>query len=118
MYNFICNNYCDGDDIILTGFSRGAFTARSVADLIAWAGLLTPDGLDQFFAIFKDYTSLGDGSRDVKDYLCKIDPYAGQQGKARLQWEAQRKEDYQTGLRDVSAQLSSAREDSFSPACR
>ncbi|KAK4190350.1 hypothetical protein QBC35DRAFT_461086 [Podospora australis] len=28
-YSFICANYADGDEIILLGFSRGAFTARS-----------------------------------------------------------------------------------------
>ena len=40
IYNYICNNYVDGDEIILTGFSRGAFTARSVADMISSVGLL------------------------------------------------------------------------------
>ena len=39
IYNYICNNYVDGDEVILTGFSRGAFTARSVADMIASVGL-------------------------------------------------------------------------------
>ncbi|KAK1953667.1 hypothetical protein LY78DRAFT_455470 [Colletotrichum sublineola] len=29
-YRFICDNYNPGDEIILIGFSRGAFTARSV----------------------------------------------------------------------------------------
>src|SRR6266536_3572662 len=29
-YSFICNNYCDGDEIFLFGFSRGAYTARSI----------------------------------------------------------------------------------------
>ncbi|KAK4154943.1 DUF2235 domain-containing protein, partial [Chaetomidium leptoderma] len=43
VYNFICTNYVDGDDIILIGFSRGAFTARSVADMVASVGLLTPE---------------------------------------------------------------------------
>jgi len=30
-YRFICNNYNTGDEIVTIGFSRGAFTARSVA---------------------------------------------------------------------------------------
>ena len=30
-YSFIATNYEAGDEIILIGFSRGAFTARSVA---------------------------------------------------------------------------------------
>lgn len=39
-YRFIANNYEDGDEIYLFGFSRGAFTARSIAGLIGKCGLL------------------------------------------------------------------------------
>ena len=42
---FICNNYSTDDEIFLFGFSRGAFTARSIAGLIAGVGLLTKAGL-------------------------------------------------------------------------
>ncbi|KAJ2906836.1 hypothetical protein MKZ38_010334 [Zalerion maritima] len=54
VYSFICANYCDGDEIVLVGFSRGAFTARSVAGLIAGIGLLTREGLEYFYPILKD----------------------------------------------------------------
>lgn len=54
-YSFICNNYAPGDEIILIGFSRGAFTARSIAALIYSVGLLTPHGLQYFYQIFKDW---------------------------------------------------------------
>ena len=37
-YTFLCENYEDGDEIYLIGFSRGAFQARSLAGLIALAG--------------------------------------------------------------------------------
>lgn len=47
-------NYENGDEIILTGFSRGAFTARSVAGLISDIGLLTKHGLGAFYPIFED----------------------------------------------------------------
>jgi len=30
-YQFICQNYVPGDEIYLFGFSRGAFTVRSLA---------------------------------------------------------------------------------------
>jgi uncharacterized protein (DUF2235 family) len=53
-YAFICANYNDGDDIVLVGFSRGAFTARSVAGMIGDLGLLTREGMDDFYPIFKD----------------------------------------------------------------
>jgi hypothetical protein len=39
---------------VLTGFSRGAFTARSVAGFISSIGLLTHEGMDMFYAIFTD----------------------------------------------------------------
>lgn len=53
-YAFIANNYTPGDEIILIGFSRGAFTARSVAGMIRDIGLLTVQGMDTFYPIFKD----------------------------------------------------------------
>ncbi|KAB5517422.1 hypothetical protein GE09DRAFT_1045118 [Coniochaeta sp. 2T2.1] len=53
-YAFICANYNDGDDIILVGFSRGAFTARSVAGMIGDLGLLTREGMEHFYPVFKD----------------------------------------------------------------
>ncbi|KAK6386667.1 hypothetical protein LTR65_008866 [Meristemomyces frigidus] len=54
-YAFICSNYEEGDEIYLVGFSRGAFTARSVGAFIAEVGLLTAVGLDSFYPIFKDW---------------------------------------------------------------
>lgn len=48
-YGFICNNYDIGDEIYITGFSRGAFTARSVAGLIGKCGILTKKGLELFY---------------------------------------------------------------------
>lgn len=48
-------NYEDGDEIFLIGFSRGAFTARSIGAFIAEVGLLTSTGLDSFYPIFKDW---------------------------------------------------------------
>ena len=54
-YAFLANNYSKGDEIFLFGFSRGAFTARSVAGLIAGAGLLTKSGLPDLAVVFKDF---------------------------------------------------------------
>lgn len=39
-YQFLCWNYADGDEIYVFGFSRGAFTARSLCGLIRKAGIL------------------------------------------------------------------------------
>jgi uncharacterized protein (DUF2235 family) len=40
-YRFLAQNYEPGDEIFILGFSRGAYTARSVAGMIARVGLLT-----------------------------------------------------------------------------
>lgn len=55
VYSFVAANYTPGDDIVLVGFSRGAFTARSVAAMMGCMGLLTRSGMDAFYPIFKDY---------------------------------------------------------------
>ena len=39
-YRFLCLNYDSGDEIYLYGFSRGAYTVRSLAGLIYCSGLL------------------------------------------------------------------------------
>jgi uncharacterized protein (DUF2235 family) len=39
-YTFVSRSYADGDRIVLVGFSRGAYTARALAGLIAARGLL------------------------------------------------------------------------------
>ena len=54
-YNFIAINWRRGDEIFLIGFSRGAWTARSVAGMIGCIGLLTREGLPMFGDIFKDF---------------------------------------------------------------
>jgi uncharacterized protein (DUF2235 family) len=41
-YNFIMNNYGDGDSLYLFGFSRGAYTVRAVCSLLRMYGLIRP----------------------------------------------------------------------------
>jgi hypothetical protein len=102
VYNFICANYVDGDAIILIGFSRGAFTARSVADLIASIGLLTPEGLDHFYAIFDDYENMANTGRDADYYVVPgLPKYDGSHGQAKIEWENARMRKYKQGLREV-----------------
>jgi uncharacterized protein (DUF2235 family) len=40
-YRFLAQNYAPGDEIFILGFSRGAYTARSVAGMLGAVGLLT-----------------------------------------------------------------------------
>ena len=55
-YEWLVENYNDGDEIFIFGFSRGAFTARSLAGLVALEGVLkagSPIGLAQLFARYQ-----------------------------------------------------------------
>lgn len=54
-YAFLANNYCNGDEIFLFGFSRGAYTARSVAGLVGWIGLLHKGDMDDFNLVWENY---------------------------------------------------------------
>ena len=54
-YDFLSNNYAWGDEIYLLGFSRGAFTARSIAGFINSIGVLTKGGLPAMAEIFEDF---------------------------------------------------------------
>ncbi|PSR99232.1 hypothetical protein BD289DRAFT_47581 [Coniella lustricola] len=101
-YNYICTNYVDGDDIVLVGFSRGAFTARSVADLVASIGLLNTEGMVHFYAIFNDYENMADKHRKPSDFLDDsykyLRKYNGEQGKDKILWENHRKDEYRAWL--------------------
>lgn len=55
VYGFIVHNYSDGDEIYLIGFSRGAYTARSVSGLISRFGLLTKRGMDGIAYVLDAY---------------------------------------------------------------
>lgn len=46
-YAWLCRNYQPGDNIFLFGFSRGAFTARSLSGLVTACSLLDLSGLDE-----------------------------------------------------------------------
>ncbi|KAG1730061.1 hypothetical protein EDB19DRAFT_1390495 [Suillus lakei] len=52
-YAFLAQNFEEGDEICLFGFSRGAYTARKLSGLIDLIGLLTQDNLGQFFTIWR-----------------------------------------------------------------
>ncbi|KKA26616.1 hypothetical protein TD95_002923 [Thielaviopsis punctulata] len=82
-YAFLCTNWAPGDEIILIGFSRGAFTARSVAGMVTALGLLTVAGLDRFAEIFLDSQHLLDRRKD-KSGKPSIDDFPGRQVNCTL----------------------------------
>lgn len=55
-YRFLVHNFVENDEVYLFGFSRGAFTARSVAGFMRKCGLLPKkhgDRVDDAFKIYK-----------------------------------------------------------------
>lgn len=59
-YRFLIDNYAPGDELYFFGFSRGAYTVRSLAGLIRNCGLLKAAFADQDDTAFKLYRSRGD----------------------------------------------------------
>jgi len=56
-YRFLCSNYEPGDKIYLFGFSRGAYTARSIAGMVRNCGILRRDHSDMIPEAFNIYRS-------------------------------------------------------------
>lgn len=54
-YEFIANNYEPGDELFFFGFSRGAFTARSVAGLVCDVGVISPVHMSRFSEMWQAY---------------------------------------------------------------
>ncbi|KAH8597706.1 hypothetical protein B0O99DRAFT_684422 [Bisporella sp. PMI_857] len=54
-YMFITDNYKKGDEIFLFGFSRGAYTARTIAAFIGAIGVLNPSGMEFYKSIYELY---------------------------------------------------------------
>ena len=59
-YRWLVQNYEDGDQIFLFGFSRGAYTVRSLAGLIRNSGLLHHDDMALVEQAFQLYRARGD----------------------------------------------------------
>lgn len=56
-YHFIIQNYKKGDELFLFGFSRGAFTVRSLSGLIRNSGILKCENLDKVGRAYGIYRS-------------------------------------------------------------
>ena len=60
-YRFLIENHEDGDEIFLFGYSRGAYTARSLAGLIRNCGILRADQVARVDEAVTLYRSRGSG---------------------------------------------------------
>lgn len=59
LYLFLVRNYRPGDQLFLFGFSRGAYTVRSLAGLIRNCGILRPQSAERYaeaYALYRDRT--------------------------------------------------------------
>ncbi len=63
-YIFLCLNYCPGDEIYLFGFSRGAYTVRSLAGLINCSGLLKRHEINKTNKAYEIYRIGDKGKRE------------------------------------------------------
>jgi uncharacterized protein (DUF2235 family) len=57
-YTWLIQNFDDGDDIFIFGFSRGAYTARSLSGLICKCGVIklgAPLSIEQLYARYRIY---------------------------------------------------------------
>jgi uncharacterized protein (DUF2235 family) len=69
MYTFICLSYKPGDEIYLFGFSRGAYTARSIAGFIRNCGVLKPENIHLTEMAFDLYRDRNDYSNPESDLM-------------------------------------------------
>lgn len=78
---FLTDHYEPGDDLYLFGFSRGAFTARSLGGLIGNSGIVRPehrDRLAEAYTIYRDRTDptkkpSGDTAKTFRARYCHDD---------------------------------------------
>src|ERR671932_2296063 len=67
-YRFLCLNYVEGDEIYLFGFSRGAYTVRSLAGLIYCSGLLSHKNIRKTSEAYQLYRDRNIKPRDSEAF--------------------------------------------------
>ncbi|MBM2803179.1 MAG: hypothetical protein HW419_1072 [Deltaproteobacteria bacterium] len=69
-YEFLAQNYQEGDEVYVLGFSRGAYTARSLCGMIRNCGLIQPKHMALRVAMaYGIYRTCGD---DVDSFTAKL----------------------------------------------
>jgi uncharacterized protein (DUF2235 family) len=86
-YMFIAQNYLPGDEIFLFGFSRGAFTARSLAGLINACGILKRQKLGDLPYAWKYYRSDPPHSPQIFEKMYNTDCHVDAKIKFLGVWE-------------------------------
>jgi uncharacterized protein (DUF2235 family) len=81
-YLFIAENYNPKDQLFLFGFSRGAYTVRSVAAFIGWLGILTKQGLRHLKPLYELYQQ----ATDVPTFTSLVDNYVVENRLKSAKW--------------------------------
>lgn len=68
-YRFLVDNYDDGDELYFFGFSRGAYTARSVAGLVRKCGVLRRENAGRVEEAYRLYRSWATKPRGMASTL-------------------------------------------------
>lgn len=72
-YGFLVDNYQSGDEVLLFGFSRGAYTARTIAGFINFAGILGKRTFaNGFMDIWKAYMARDPSDAKTEDYAERV----------------------------------------------
>ncbi|GAA0691836.1 DUF2235 domain-containing protein [Marinobacterium maritimum] len=66
-YRFLVHNYDEGDKLYLFGFSRGAYTVRSLAGLVANCGILRREHADKIASAYSLYRRRSSASAPGSD---------------------------------------------------
>lgn len=85
-YSNICGNYEVGDEIILIGYSRGAYTVRCLIALIVEVGILTAAGLRDVHIVFKKWWNNGT-HKEIRQQHQFVDPQPPHPIKACGLWD-------------------------------
>ena len=91
-YGFLVDNFSPGDDIYLFGFSRGAYTVRSLAGFIDLVGLLEKIDMSLFVEVFDVYRehSLNPTNKTPDELAAAFLPYVSSHTHERLREVLQR----------------------------
>ena len=78
-YEFLINEYEDGDDIYLFGFSRGAYTVRVLAGVVHKVGLLAPQQSNLAGAALTAYKQAAVSAAQEKSDLVRNEGVSGEE---------------------------------------
>jgi uncharacterized protein (DUF2235 family) len=88
-YHFIAENFEIGDEIYCFGFSRGAYTVRSLVGLVASYGLLDKQDLEQFnynFDLMYDHYRTEPQKRQQHKHFEKVEALKARTVKSRIKF--------------------------------